>query len=82
MGGGEGEAMTGNGSGPGAALPVFRGVTEIALDAKGRLAIPTRHREALVGVSGGTQERQQRRGRHGQESRHGRLRNFFWVPPR
>jgi MraZ protein len=53
MGGGEGEAMSGNGPGPGAALPVFRGVTEIALDAKGRLAIPTRHREALHAVSGG-----------------------------
>jgi MraZ protein len=28
--------------------PVFRGVTQLALDAKGRLAIPTRHRDVLV----------------------------------
>ena len=27
----------------------FRGVTHLALDAKGRLAIPARHRDALVG---------------------------------
>jgi MraZ protein len=53
MGGGEAEVVTGNGSGAGAPLPVFRGVTQIALDAKGRLAVPTRHREALAAVSGG-----------------------------
>jgi MraZ protein len=34
-------------------LPVFRGVTLLALDAKGRLAIPARHRDALVAASGG-----------------------------
>ena len=34
-------------------LPVFRGVTLLALDAKGRLAIPARHRDALAGVSAG-----------------------------
>ncbi|HEY1326190.1 MAG TPA: division/cell wall cluster transcriptional repressor MraZ [Casimicrobiaceae bacterium] len=28
-------------------------MTQIALDAKGRLAVPTRHREALAAVSGG-----------------------------
>jgi len=28
---------------------VFRGVSELVLDAKGRLAIPTRHREGLTG---------------------------------
>jgi len=28
--------------------PVFRGVTHVALDAKGRLAIPARYRDALV----------------------------------
>jgi MraZ protein len=34
-------------------LPVFRGVTLLSLDAKGRLAVPARHRDALVAVSGG-----------------------------
>jgi MraZ protein len=53
MGGREREDEGGNGPGAGAALPVFRGVTLLALDAKGRLAIPARHRDALVGVSGG-----------------------------
>ena len=33
----------------GDALPQFRGVSELALDAKGRLAIPARHRDALAG---------------------------------
>jgi MraZ protein len=28
--------------------PVFRGVTHLALDAKGRLAIPAKHREAMA----------------------------------
>ncbi len=32
----------------GASLPVFRGVTQLALDAKGRLAVPARHRDALA----------------------------------
>ena len=31
-----------------AALPVFRGVTQQALDAKGRLAVPAKHRDALA----------------------------------
>ena len=31
---------------------VFRGVTHLALDAKGRLAIPARHRDALARSSG------------------------------
>ncbi|HXR56796.1 MAG TPA: division/cell wall cluster transcriptional repressor MraZ [Casimicrobiaceae bacterium] len=31
---------------------VFRGVSELALDAKGRLAIPSRHREGLAGGRG------------------------------
>ena len=35
----------------GSAGAVFRGVTQLALDAKGRLAIPAKHREALVGGS-------------------------------
>jgi len=35
-----------------AAAPVFRGVTALVLDAKGRLAIPAKHREALAGTRG------------------------------
>ena len=51
-----GERMDEGASGPGPApspFPVFRGVTQLALDAKGRLAIPARHRDALASVSGG-----------------------------
>ena len=33
-------------------MPVFRGVTELALDAKGRFAVPSRHRDAIVAESG------------------------------
>ena len=45
---GEGvDTVGGPGSG-GVALPVFRGVTQQALDVKGRLAIPARHRDALA----------------------------------
>ena len=40
---GAGFSAEGNG-----ARPVFRGVTHLALDAKGRLAIPGRHRDALI----------------------------------
>jgi MraZ protein len=50
------ETMDGPGSaaeGRVGGLPVFRGVTLLALDAKGRLAIPARHRDTLAGVSGG-----------------------------
>jgi MraZ protein len=36
-----------------AALPMFRGVTLLSLDAKGRLAIRARHRDALAAVSAG-----------------------------
>ncbi len=32
----------------GDSLPVFRGVTQLALDAKGRLAVPAKHRDALA----------------------------------
>jgi MraZ protein len=54
MGGGEDMNEAASGPGPGSnALPVFRGVTQLALDAKGRLAIPARHRDALASVSGG-----------------------------
>ena len=41
------EAAGGQGPG-GEVLPVFRGVTQQALDAKGRLAIPAKHRDALA----------------------------------
>jgi len=34
------------------AASVFRGVTELALDAKGRFAVPARHRDAIVAESG------------------------------
>ena len=33
---------------------IFRGVTQLALDAKGRLAIPGKHRDALAGVPDAT----------------------------
>ena len=41
-----GSAMAPGGNGA-AAAALFRGVTELALDAKGRLAVPARHRDAL-----------------------------------
>jgi hypothetical protein len=31
---------------------VFQGATELSLDAKGRLAVPTRHRDALASGTG------------------------------
>ena len=39
----------------GAAGAVFRGVTQLALDAKGRFAIPGKHRIALTGALDGTE---------------------------
>jgi len=45
-----GQAEPGDGPAP---LPVFRGVTLLALDAKGRLAIPAKHREPLAGAGAG-----------------------------
>ncbi len=36
----------------GDASPMFRGVTALVLDAKGRLAIPAKHRDALAGTAG------------------------------
>jgi len=48
-GGGNGEAGDGYGrGGNGERAIVFRGVSELVLDAKGRLAIPARHREGLA----------------------------------
>jgi MraZ protein len=41
----QGAGISAEGDGEGA---VFRGVTHLALDAKGRLAIPGKHRDALV----------------------------------
>jgi MraZ protein len=35
-------------TGSGGQGPVFRGVTHLALDAKGRMAMPTRHRDAIA----------------------------------
>ena len=32
---------------------MFQGATELSLDAKGRLAVPTRYREALTSGTGG-----------------------------
>lgn len=49
---GSGSNNPGNGGqypdGAGARKPLFRGVTELVLDAKGRIAIPSRHRDELV----------------------------------
>ncbi len=49
----QGAGVAAEGSGGNA---VFRGVSQLALDAKGRLAIPARHRDALAGrpAEGGT----------------------------
>ena len=50
--GGNGD-MTGTAASEGSARrTVFRGVSELVLDAKGRLAIPARHREGLAGIDG------------------------------
>ena len=52
-------AAAGNGDGTDAAASagaaartIFRGVTELVLDAKGRLAIPARHRDGLANGEG------------------------------
>jgi MraZ protein len=43
-----------DGTGNGAGRPVvFRGVSELVLDAKGRLAVPARHRDALASYGAG-----------------------------
>ncbi len=49
---GEADSVVAGGAGMGP-LPVFRGVTELVLDAKGRLAIPARHRDALAPAGNG-----------------------------
>jgi MraZ protein len=49
-GDGTGNGATGNGD---ARSVAFRGVTELVLDAKGRLAIPARHRDGLAGSGNG-----------------------------
>jgi MraZ protein len=49
-GDGAGNGSAGNGD---ARRVAFRGVAELVLDAKGRLAIPARHRDGLAGSSGG-----------------------------
>jgi MraZ protein len=41
------------GEGAQASSPSFRGVSQLALDTKGRLAIPSRHRAALANGNGG-----------------------------
>ena len=51
MAGGNGETANATG-GADARGTVFRGVSELALDAKGRLAIPARHRDQLAGEEG------------------------------
>ena len=45
---GEADDSAGGPETGGVAFPVFRGVTQQALDAKGRLAIPAKHRDALA----------------------------------
>ena len=52
MAGGNGDMAGAAGSAGAARRAVFRGVSELALDAKGRLAIPSRHRDGLAGDDG------------------------------
>ena len=49
---GEEEALAQSGTEGERAMPVFRGVTELALDAKGRFAVPARYRDGLTAESG------------------------------
>jgi MraZ protein len=51
--GGANGDMAGNGSGGNGRATVFRGIAELVLDAKGRLAVPARHREGLAGAGNG-----------------------------
>ena len=51
---GSGERGVDSPNGDGAGRnPVFRGVTHLSLDAKGRLAVPARHRDLLLGTGDG-----------------------------
>jgi MraZ protein len=52
-GGANGDSTDAAGNGKGPRRVVFRGVSELVLDAKGRLAIPARHRDALAAYGGG-----------------------------
>ena len=50
--GGNGDAGDPMGTGGGRGEAVFRGVSELVLDAKGRVAVPARHRVVLAGSEG------------------------------
>ena len=50
-GDGEGRSSTGDGGGRGQAF--FRGISELVLDVKGRIAIPARHRDGLAAAGQG-----------------------------
>ena len=50
--GGGNDDERGAANGNGGSRPVFRGVSELLLDAKGRVAIPARHRDGLAGDGG------------------------------
>ena len=51
--GGNGDAGDAATNGNGRGRAVFRGVSELVLDAKGRIAIPARHRDGLAAGSAG-----------------------------
>jgi MraZ protein len=51
---GDSAALPGDEGVAAANLPTFRGVTALALDAKGRLAIPSKHRDALAPQGNGS----------------------------
>ena len=54
MAAGSGERGTSaDGNGDSGQGPIFRGVTHLSLDAKGRLAVPARHRDVLVANGNG-----------------------------
>ena len=48
-----GNRQTPGGNGAAPAPAVFRGVTQLVLDAKGRLAVPAKHRDALAPAGDG-----------------------------